>query len=608
MTENHGAPPFNGPHRAQVPTPLAGTGGRPVGQPQVPMHQQAFPPRGGFPPVKISDVRRGLMTIDDMREELAEYILFRFEKYPTQSRYDDEGRLRHPTWDQAIISQIQSMSTEEIRRRIQYLNRKTRAPTDKLKTLNPVLQRQIDKATEELRLQNPDPMNYYWVLVQLDHQLAEIKPYVSVAAGNHPQSRRHYSIPRRQAHRHEKENTPRSFKRVSLTTYFKRVPKAEADIPALYEAKRTMRFSQNNHTAHLHAHTHTHAQPQQPQQQQQQQPQPQPQPQSQAQPQPYRGPGHRTPPSGPGPVEGRPPSGPNTSRPQPIPSHPNGSGPGPRPGLGTKGPPMNNSAGGSGEKVRSAGVKHTKIESESDSSDYSSSDRSFDSQMTLDTSYSSESLNRGRGRGRGRNKNYVAARSLSRKRDRNGFGQDLSEHHRGHHHRTHNNHSDIGHGATMPPLRTSSIDIHRVIDDAYLAGVLRERNERARREARYSRLNPRITSGSRLSTAPYGRYKPTSDRQGDIDDEISRLNDLSIGDEDDYDAVLRRVDSRRRREFEYLVHEGSVLEEDPFDRERPSYLRHSDRPYEESYLTDDSDSEDSLPRRRRRRRRRRFYY
>ena len=219
---------------------------------------------------------------------------------------------------------------------------------------------------------------------------------------------------------------------------------------------------------------------------------------------------------------------------------------------------MNNSAGGSGEKVRSTGVKHTKIESESDSSDYSSSDRSFDSQMTLDTSYSSESLNRGRGRGRGRNKNHVAARSLSRKRDRNGFGQGLSEHHRGHH-RTHNNHSDIGHGATMPPRRTSSIDIHRVIDDAYLAGVLRERNERARREARHSRLNPRIISGSRLSTAPYGRYIPTSDRQGDIDDEISRLNDLSIGDEDDdYDAVLRRVDSRRRREFEYLVGQRRV--------------------------------------------------
>lgn len=160
MAENHGALPPNGPHRAQGPP--AGFGGRPVGQPQS-IPQQAIPPRAGLPvdltrgpSVKISDVSRGLMTVDDMREDLAEYVLFRFEKYPAQSRYDDEGRLQLPTWDKAIRSRVQSMSTGEIKRRIQYLNRKTRTPTDKLRSLSPALQRQIDEATEELTIQNPD--------------------------------------------------------------------------------------------------------------------------------------------------------------------------------------------------------------------------------------------------------------------------------------------------------------------------------------------------------------------------------------------------------------------------------------------------------------------
>ncbi|KAI1798703.1 hypothetical protein F4811DRAFT_166587 [Daldinia bambusicola] len=593
MTENHGALPLNGSHRNQAPGSPAGFGGRTVGQPQASIHQQLVPPRGGFPSVKISDVRHGLMTVDDMKEELTEYALFRFEKYPAQSRFDDEGRLRFPTWDQAIISQVQSMSTEEIRRRIQYLNRRTRAPTEKLKTLSPVLQRQIDKATEELRLQNPDPINYRWVLVQLDHQLAEISsPYVPVAARNHRQSGRHHGVPRRQAHRDTNRNNPRSFQRISLTTYFKRVPKAEADVPALYEAKKRTRFSQNNHVARPNP---------------QPQPQPQPQLQLQSQPQahPHHGPDYRMPPLGQGSVDGRrPPLGPNSNRPQPVPPPPNGLAPGLTPGPLIRDPPMNNAVVGSGTKVSAAGIKHTKIESESDHSDCLSPDRSFDSQITPDSSYSSGSLNRGRTLKRVHNNDHGSAPNLGTKHDRDGLGE---------HHRKNNDYFDDGYVARTrlrprrPSMRrTSSVDIHRVIGDAYWAGVLRERNERTRREARYSRSNPRIISRAGLTTPPYGgRHISTSDRQRDIDDEISRLNELSIGDGDHYDAVLRRVDGCRRREFEHLMQEGSILEEDPFDRERPWNSRHGGRRYEEPYVTDDSDSEDnSLPRTRRSR----FHY
>ncbi|KAI0843880.1 hypothetical protein F5Y00DRAFT_249996 [Daldinia vernicosa] len=586
MAENHGALPPNGAYRAQGPVAPTGFGSRPVGQPQS-MPQQVVPPRVGLPvettrgpSVKISDVSRGLMTIDDMREDLAEYALFRFEKYPVQSRYDDEGRLQLPTWDKAIRSRVQSMSTGEIKRRIQHLNRKTRTPTDKLRSLSPALQRQIDEATEELTVKNPDPMNYRWVLVQLDHQLAEIDPHTFVAGGNHPQPLKHHSVPRRRAYRQTNRNKPRSFKRISLATYFKRVPKAEADIPSLYEAKRRMLFSQNNNITHPHPH-----------------PQPQPQPQSQ----PHHGSNPRISPIGPDLVEGRPPLGPNGNRPQPVPTRPNG------PGPGTRRPAMNNTVAGSGEKPKAAGIKHNRLESDSGYSDCLS-DRSFHSQMTPDTSYSSESLNRGRNRGRVHNKDRVPVRSLSRRQDANRLSRGLPEHHT-----YHSNHFDIGNGARMPPTlgplppqMTSPVDIDRATDDAYLAGVLRGRNDarmvqqRARREARYLRPNPRFISAARSPAPPYRRRISTSNRRGDIDEEILRLNLLSLNeDEEDYDTVLRQVDGRRRREFEYLMQEGSVLEDDPFDRERPSYPRYSGRRYEESYVTDDSDSEFSLPRRRR---------
>ncbi|KAI0114689.1 hypothetical protein F4814DRAFT_448523 [Daldinia grandis] len=586
MGENYSALPPNPSHRGQGPIPPTGFGGRPVGQLQtsMPMPQQTVPPRAGLPvdmargpSVKISDVSLGLMTVDDMKEDLAEYVLFRFEKYPAQSRYDDEGRLQLPTWDKAIRSRVQSMSTGEIKRRIQYLNRKTRTPIDKLRSLSPALQRQIDEATEELTLQNSDPVNYRWVLVQLDHQLAEIDSYMIVAEGKQLQPRIHHGGPRRREHREMNGNKPRSFKRISLTAYFKRVLKAEADIPALYEAKRRMLFSQNNHITRPH-------------------PQPQPRPQL------HHASNPRIPPVGPDPVEDGLPLGSNGNRPQPVPTRPTGSGPGP----GTRHPTINDTAAGSGEKQKAAGIKHNRLGSDSGYSDCLS-DGSFDGQLTPDTSYSSESLNRDRNRRPAHNKGHVSVRSLSTRHDVNRLGRGLHKHHM-----NHNNHFDIKDGVRMPstlgpllPHMTSPIDIDRATDDAYLAGVLRGRSDaqmaqqRARREAWYSRPSPRIISGAKSLAAPYRRHVSTSDRRGDIYEELSRLNRLSLEDEDAYDAVLQGVDGRRRREFEYFMQEGSVLEDDPFDRETPSYPRHSGRQYEESYATDGCGSEFGLPRRRR---------
>lgn len=182
----------HGAHRPHVPTGPVSPGSRPLDTQLPPGQLLSGAPRAGLPvnvvrgrSVEISDVSGDLRTINDMREDLTEYTIFRFEKMSAQNQYDDEGRPQLPTWDRAIRTRVPGISPREIIREIQHLNRNTRNLSDKLKSLSPVLQRQVDKAQEDLALENPDPINYHWVLVQLDHQLREIGPYLIIARRRH---------------------------------------------------------------------------------------------------------------------------------------------------------------------------------------------------------------------------------------------------------------------------------------------------------------------------------------------------------------------------------------------------------------------------------------
>ncbi|OTB08068.1 hypothetical protein M426DRAFT_317584 [Hypoxylon sp. CI-4A] len=560
MAGNHGAFPPAGPHRAQAPAlpgvqPGAFRGG-PIGQPPAPMYSQPIPPRvtpqgviGRGPSVEISDVSRDLLTVEGMKEQLTEYAIFRFEKMPAQSRYDDEGSLQMPSWDRAIRARVSGISPRETARQMQRLNRETRTLTDKLKSLSPVLQRQIDAAQELLSSENPDPVNYDWVLVQLDHQLREILPYAPVSRGGLPPTRGHHS--RRRPHSRTHGHSKKSYERISLTTFFKRAPKLNADVVMLYEAKKK-RWPQNNHIA-------------------------------QTQIQPHLRPG----------VDSRPlpanvePLGHGTSfglnggrGPSPIVSHPN------RTGQADRGSPVNGGTirpRGNNKGVAAKDDGH--LESDSEFSEYSPSDDSLDTQTTPITSQSSGSAPNSRDHRRNHDEVRRPDQNTNTK-----HGQIPSKH---------TQYFSVKNGKGVPNTprrRTSSGEFANDID-AYLAGI--------RHGAHFGpRPKPRINSAGRSPTSLRRRHTDDLEagrdwHRGGFDDEISRLRRLSLddGDDEDDEVVLRRTDSRRRREFDYLLQRGSVMDEDPFDRDLHSHPRYGRKRYQEPYVTDGSDSEYSLPRR-----------
>ncbi|KAI1393244.1 uncharacterized protein F4822DRAFT_384044 [Hypoxylon trugodes] len=503
-----------------------------------------------------------------------EYAIFRFEKMPMQNRYDEEGNPQVSTWDRAIRTRVPGMSPAETARQIQHLNRYTRALADKLKSVSPVLQRQIDAAQEYLSMHNnPDPINYSWVLVQLDHQLREIHSYGAAAGVNPSQRHRHHGLARRRSHSQTSGSRGTSYQRISLTAYFKRIPKPNVDITTLYEAKkRTTSFPQNHQAAH--------SQQQQPHHHQN----------------PAHGPDPPTIPQGATSLGGGVSLGINGNRGSPsMATRPNN--------IGMQGDkPTNNGAVGNRGHGQGFTRKHGDFESDSDYSDYSPSDgSSFGSPMTPDTSRSSESFNYDKNRKHDQSNGRVPTRNISRRRDENGTGRGPSKG------RQSFNAQDGSRMPPPPPPTASSFDINRVRDDAFLAGMrhgrgdMQHAQQRAFREAQRSRLNPRIVMGARSPQSPYPRRMASSEHDGpyhwgELDDEISRFNRLSLDDEEyGYDTVLRRADARRRREFEYHQQRGSVLNDDPFDDHNGHpHPRHRSRRYREPYISDGSDSDISL--------------
>ncbi|KAL7626041.1 hypothetical protein AAE478_002811 [Parahypoxylon ruwenzoriense] len=579
MAGNQGFPHFNGPNGHQIPTAPPGPGGRFV---PISMQQQPAPPRAGFPvdlaggpSVEISDVSRDLLTLDDMKEELADYAIFRFEKMNGQSKYDDEGRLQLPTWDRAIRTRVPGMPPGEIARQIRHLNQHSATLADKLKSLNPVLQRQIDRAQEHLTLHNLDPTNYHWILTQLDHQLREINLYV-VTGGDRSPTRRHHGSTRRRSRSRKRGNKKRAYERISLTAYFKRVPRPSIDIPTLYQAKKRATLPQH--------HIMT---------------------------QPNPGLDIRTSPPGHGPLGGGPALGLNGGRsagnPSPIARHSNGLEPG-----GGHVAARNATADGRGEGKGVVRIDND-FGSDLDYSDSSLSDRSFDTQMTPNTSQSSGSLSGRKNRDLGHSKDWVPTRNTSGRRGEDGHSKGPPKRNvNGERHRTLQNAPRIPHVAAPGPAplypATPGVGMNRIRDDAYFRGIrdgggdARIAQQRGIHEVQRSRSRPRVIREEGSPHAHRRRYIADGESRGfrhgrDFGDEVARFSRLSLDDEDDYEAAMRGPDGGRRREVEYFLQHGSIMGEDPFDRDMPPYERNRGRRYREPYITEGSDSGFSPPRR-----------
>lgn len=324
-------PPFFNLNPNQGQPARVPAGPPPQQQPPAQQQQQQqprMPPRNILPhdirpgrAVEITDVSQDMLSEADMRGRLMEYAAYRFEKVPQQDLYDEYGDLQLPTWDRVIRNQVRDMSHSQMAREIRHLDRTTLPVVEKKRELNPAQQRQIDRAQELLMANegHSELMHYQWVLAQINHQLREITPPLVARGKVYPCTRTwksnsgrkrgpcatvqssHHHGPGR--HHHKK----RRYERISFTAYFRREPRPNADIAALWEAKR----AQNNQRAWAYA--HMQRQPMAQQQQQQQQPQ-------------QQQPLNRPPPPRPQPnPPNRPPNPPNKRSPQNRPSSPSDS-------------------------------------------------------------------------------------------------------------------------------------------------------------------------------------------------------------------------------------------------------------------------------------------
>ncbi|KAI1637640.1 hypothetical protein F4809DRAFT_310515 [Biscogniauxia mediterranea] len=482
----------------QRPPPPPGAGGQPPAPPRNPLPVDM---RGG-PPVQISDVRQDCLSEAEMAAQLTEYFTYRFEKLTESGEYDDNGQPRRPTWDRAIRSQVRHMSQEEMARRIRYLDQHSQPLTAKKNTLSPVLQRQIDKAQQELMNNDPDSMNYQWVLAQVEHQLKEWPVYTETKLPHCSTPRKHCPTKKRSKPSAHRSCKKKFYERISLTTYFKRIPRPGAPIQALWINK--------------------YRRPQMPQNMQPPPPppvRPHPQPQQQ-QPPPQSGkPGGNYP----GPPGGNRPPGQAPTAPGGHPGGPGGPG-----GHGGK-------AGHGGARDKQKHPVHVVPVDSDQESVHSPVFSSAESGATSATCYSEPRRHHG------------PARPPVQQIKVESRGRRPHRHHH-HHHRHHLLHSERLSPIPLPPPPPLS-DIE--LEQAYRAGR-RDERLRPRIVQAHPPVRPRPRSRSRSRPPPPPGFtrahrilidpadlRHPRDMVDDEDDHVTRFTRLSLGDSEDYDFEYR---------------------------------------------------------------------
>ncbi|KUI56979.1 hypothetical protein VP1G_04260 [Cytospora mali] len=223
-------PLHNGNPGSRLPPPPVVVQQRPASPQMPPLMQRPMPPPAGplpphppreiippqlHRPVAVSDNRPERQTEDDIREQLTDYIIFKFEKIEPYDEYDSEGEEVKSTWDNCIRRRLADVDKEDARREIRRLNRedakKGRTFLEKQNSLGPKGQNQLAKAQRDLSSEERDD-RFHTVLVQFDSSL---KPVMD----KHEKVSRHRSTTKRRI-RHKKR-----YERTSITAYFKRCPR-----------------------------------------------------------------------------------------------------------------------------------------------------------------------------------------------------------------------------------------------------------------------------------------------------------------------------------------------------------------------------------------------
>jgi hypothetical protein len=195
------------------------------------------------PTVQLSDIRRERMSERDIRDYLlSDYTVVRFEKPMEDYGVDSEGRRFKADWKTVVRTTVRITNTEAVQQ-IRRLDQKTKPVGEKKKTLNPDQQRQLEKVLEELNAMERDP-NYHVELCQIDHQLKEIDYYPHrrnhhrrKSEGLYRRSDSLYGRTRSRSRSRGAKHHKKTYQRISLTGYYKRCPKPQANAQLLLRWK-----------------------------------------------------------------------------------------------------------------------------------------------------------------------------------------------------------------------------------------------------------------------------------------------------------------------------------------------------------------------------------
>ncbi|KAJ9142531.1 hypothetical protein NKR19_g7212 [Coniochaeta hoffmannii] len=206
------------------------------------------------PMVQISDIRRepGRLTEAEARDELSDFVIFRFERADQATDCDSEGERVRPTWANVVRTEVRGISKKEAARQIRALHDIHKSLGEKKASLTDAQQRQLEKVLEELEMREVDH-RYHYVLVQIDRKLREKKlrdksrVRVEIRRGDrrHGEKVRRYSENRGRRENIEvvdffgrrrsmvREPKKKVQETVSITAYYKRCPKPDVDAVAM---------------------------------------------------------------------------------------------------------------------------------------------------------------------------------------------------------------------------------------------------------------------------------------------------------------------------------------------------------------------------------------
>ncbi|KFA75152.1 hypothetical protein S40288_02847 [Stachybotrys chartarum IBT 40288] len=168
----------------------------------------------------VVDIRKNRMSEADAREKLSSYVVIRMQK--KDSSKDPYGNKEPPTWANAEHIIATEISQTEAARKVRELQSLGRSVVDKANELSATIQAQLTEATDNLQQAERDP-RYYYELAQLEWKVKKINTpryeYITRVRG------KEYVIePKR-----SKSRSKVHFERVSVTAFFKRMPRPEVD-------------------------------------------------------------------------------------------------------------------------------------------------------------------------------------------------------------------------------------------------------------------------------------------------------------------------------------------------------------------------------------------